>query len=84
MATVELTDEQVINLVRQMPPERKREILLALASDAQARRDQRMQYAEEQLRRRCVERGLQWDTMTEDEREVFVDDLIHEDRSCVR
>ena len=37
---------------------------------------------EAQYRHLCAERGLNWDTMTEAERENFVDDLIHEDRKC--
>ena len=35
---------------------------------------------EQQMRRLSAERGLSWDEMTEDEREAFVDVLIHEDR----
>lgn len=41
-----------------------------------------MDYAELQLRRLCASRELNWDAMTEDEREAFVDTLIHEDRKC--
>ena len=35
---------------------------------------------EEQLHRLCDEHVLSWDTMTEDEREEFIDALAHEDR----
>ena len=28
------------------------------------------------------ERGLEWDKMSEDEREDFIDDLLHQDRPC--
>jgi hypothetical protein len=82
MANVEFTTEQIVNLVLQLPSERKREVLLALANDSQAGRDQRMKFAEDQLRRLCAERGRNWDLMTEDEREALADELIHEDRSC--
>ena len=41
-----------------------------------------MQYAEGQLRRVSGERGLEWDKMSEDEREDFIDDLLHQDRPC--
>jgi len=82
MTTAELTNEQVIDLVRQWPPERKREMLLALASGPQARQGQRMQFAEEQLRRLCAERGLDWNVLTEQEREAFIDNVVHEDRPC--
>ncbi|MDE0184680.1 MAG: hypothetical protein OXP71_04405 [Candidatus Poribacteria bacterium] len=35
---------------------------------------------EAQFRQLCAARGLNWDTMTETERQDFVDDLVHEDR----
>ena len=83
MPTLELTDNQAIELVQQLPPGQKRSVLLALAEDARIQREVRLEYAEVQLRRLCVERGLSWDIMTEDEREKFIDDLVHEDRLCV-
>ena len=82
MSRLELTDEQVIESIRQMPPERRRAALLVLAEDACARRETRLEYAEAQLRRICAEQGRDWDAMTEEEREAFIDDLVHEDRKC--
>ena len=41
-----------------------------------------MARAADKLRQLCTARGLNWDTMTEDEREQLVDTLIHEDREC--
>jgi hypothetical protein len=82
MPTLELTIEQVLALVQQLPPEQKRSALLMLAEDARAQREERLGYAEAQLRRLCAERGQDWDTMSEDEREAFIDDLVHEDRRC--
>jgi hypothetical protein len=79
MSVLELTDEQVISLVRQLPAARKLGALLALAQDAQARRDERMRFGEAQLRRLCAERKLNWDSMSEDQREEFVNQLLHEE-----
>jgi len=73
-----LSDEQVISLVRQLPAESKRTALLGLALDAQTRREERLRPGEAQLRRACAERGRDWDRLTEDEREAFVNDLLHE------
>lgn len=78
MSVLELNDEQVISLVRQLPPARKRTALLALAQDAQTLRGERMQFGEEQLRRACATSGLDWDHLSEDEREAFVDKLLHQ------
>ena len=84
MPTLELTEQQVVDLMKQLPPARKRDALLALASDAAARREERMQFAEAQLRRLCAERGRDWDKLSEDDRELFIDELVHEDRPCGR
>lgn len=76
MSVLELNDEQVISIVRQLPAARRRTALLALAQDAQARRGERMRSGEAQLRRTSAKHGLDWDRMSEDEREAFVEDLI--------
>lgn len=43
-----------------------------------------MDYVEARFRELCASRNLDWDMMTDEERINFVDDLIHEDRECVR
>ena len=82
MPILELSNAQVVELVKQLPPERQRAALLALAAGATQRREERMQYAEAQLRRVSAERGLEWNKMSEDQRQDFIDDLLHEDRPC--
>ena len=79
MPNLELTDQQVVELVKQLPPDHKRAALLALAQVAAARREERMEYAEAQIRRVCAGQGLDWDKMSEDEREAFIDRLVHEE-----
>ena len=78
--TLELTTEQVIDFLQQMPPEEKLTVLKALAKEARARRAERMEYAESKVRELCAQRGLDWDAMTEDERLYFIDEIVHEDR----
>jgi hypothetical protein len=80
--TVELTTDQVVGFVQQMPAEERRALLLAIAEQAATNREARIDRAEAQLQRLCADRGLDWNAMTETERENFVDDLIHEDREC--
>ncbi len=82
MAVLELSKEQILDLVRQMPAKEKREILHLLARNSPPERAKRQELTEQQLRRLGAARGLNWDSMSADEREQFIDDLIHEDRSC--
>ena len=78
MATLSLTDEQVVQLVKQLPPQSKRRVL----TDLTAERDPWWQSAardgEKDMRRLAAARGLDWDAMTEAQREALVDDLLHE------
>ncbi len=78
MATLSLTDDQVVQLVKQLPPQSKRRVL----TDLTAERDQWWQITahegEKDMRRLAATRGLDWDTMTEAQREAFVDDILHE------
>ena len=57
---------------------RIRAALLALAQDAHVGRDERLRLGEAQLRRTCTERGLDWDRMSEDERESIARALLPE------
>ena len=81
MPTLELSDAQVVDLVKQLSPERQRG-RGGVGRSRSERRDERMQYAEGQLRGVSAERGLEWDKMPEDQREDLIDDLLHEDRPC--
>jgi hypothetical protein len=79
MPNVELTNQQVVDLVRQLPAAGKRAALLALAGGADDRA-RRMRMIESRLRVIASDRGLKWDEMGEVEREALIDDLLHEDR----
>ena len=81
-ATIKLTTEQIIDFIHQMSQKEKRAVLIALAEKASVGQQERMKYAESQVRELCKFRGLDWDTMTEEDREDFIDDLVHEDREC--
>ncbi len=78
MPTMTLTNHQVVDLVKQLPPEEKRAALFLLAEGATRQREVRMSHAESQLRYSAKQRGLNWDMMSDEDREIFVDDLLHE------
>jgi len=78
MVTLSLSNDQVIELVKQLPREGKQAVLDALSSEQDLWWDMILSQGEEQLRRLCAERGLNWDALNEEERETFIDDLLHE------
>ncbi len=78
MATPLLTDEQVVQLVKQLPPKAKQQVLKALTDE----RDQWWQTAasdgEKAMRQLAADRQLDWDTLSEAQREALVDKVLHE------
>ncbi len=77
---LELTDEQVVRLIEQLPPEKQQSVYQHLARKQWANWIEASQGAEDEARRLAKERGLDWDALNEDERMAFVNDLVHEGR----
>lgn len=82
MPTLKLSDEQVLELVKQLPPEKQEALFRDLAVRSWPRWAELRRFGEERARALAAERGLDWDRMSEQEREGFADDLVHEDRPC--
>ena len=80
--TLTLTKEQAIELLYQMPPEEKMAVLIELATQARDGHEERQHHLQSKVRELCAKRGLDWDAMSEQEREDFIDDIVHEDRAC--
>jgi hypothetical protein len=78
MVTLTLSDEQVVELVKQLKPDAKQAVLDALVGERELWWDMTLAQGEERLRELASGRGLEWNKMSEDEREAFVDILLHE------
>lgn len=78
MGTTQLSDDQIVELVKRLPDERKRQILIDLTADRDHWWAAESRQGEHDMRRLAKERGLDWNAMSESEREAFVDDVLHE------
>jgi Fe-S cluster biosynthesis and repair protein YggX len=83
MVTLTLTNEQVEQLIEQLPPDRQRTIYQRLARKEWSRWIKASDGAEDAARSLANKRSLDWDAMNEDERMAFVNELVHEDRTAV-
>lgn len=79
MATLILSDEQVIELVKQLPVGQQVEVFRFLLLQQWGKWESLSRYGAEKARLVSQERGLEWDGMSEEERETFIDDVVHED-----
>ena len=78
MPNLTLSNEQVIDLFKQLPEDQKREVYKILILSQSDRWESLSNYAIDKARIVAKERGYDWDTMTEDEREEFIDKIVHE------
>ena len=82
MPSLQLTDEQVIDLVRQLPAEQRERLFSMLASSQWPDWMTLSAAGQAGARAAAARRSLDWDAMSEEERERFIDDVLHEDRRC--
>ncbi|MHC5612256.1 MAG: hypothetical protein ACYTXA_14900 [Nostoc sp.] len=77
MATLNLNIEQVITLVKQLAIPEQLMILQAIKAEQDTWWQNRLDYGELQMRSLSTTQGLNWDIMTEQEREEFIDNILH-------
>jgi hypothetical protein len=82
MVTLTLTPEQVMELVKQLPPEQEGVLLDYLLERRRAAWADLSRSLQPRIRELAAERDRDWGAMTDQEREDFVDDLLHEDKEC--
>jgi hypothetical protein len=80
VVTLEIPESQVVDWVQRLSPEAKRAVLRTLIPRLEEFEDL-VDYGDRRIRALCAERGLDWDGLSEREREQLVDDLLHETES---
>ncbi len=84
MPSLTLNENQIIDLIKQMPAKSQRKVVISIANEAKGEKEERMKFTESQIRRLCQEIGIKLDEMNEDEREEFIVTVVHEDRTCAQ
>jgi hypothetical protein len=79
MATLILSDEQVVELVKQLSAEQQAEVFRFLLLQQWGTWESLSRYGVDQVKLVAQERGYNWDVMSEEERESFINDVVHED-----
>ena len=77
MPKLELSVSQVIELVKQLPKEDKSAVYRALSREREIGRDDQLEQEEQELRALSAQRGLDWDRLSEDDRDVLAKKLLH-------
>ncbi len=78
MSRFNMSVEQIIGIVKNLPDEQKRQVFRELAKEMRQKRQELMLKAEQRIRALAASRGVDWNTMSDEERLEF-----HEERGCL-
>ena len=78
MPSITLSNEQVVELVKQLPQEQKIEIFRFLLISQWQEWQHLSSYGTDKVKLAAIERGYDWEKMSEVEREEFIDEVLHE------
>ena len=71
-----IEESRIIKLASQLSPRGKRAILLTLVPHLDEL-EALVDYGDERIRALAAERGLDWESLSESERETLIDNLLH-------
>ena len=74
--TLQVPESQVIEWVRQLSPSGKQAVLKSLILDMD-QWENLVECGDQRARALCAERGVNWDALSDDERQKWVDKLLH-------
>jgi len=77
MPSIILSNEQVVELVKQLPQEQKTEIFRFLLIPQWQEWQDLSSYGSDKVKLAAKERGYDWEKMSEAEREEFIDEVLH-------
>lgn len=79
MATLSLSNEQLIELIKQLPSQQQAELFKYLTLQQWSTWKSLSNYGAGRARIVAQEHGLNWDAMVEEEHETFINDVVQED-----
>ncbi len=75
--TLTVPESQVIEWVRQLSPKAKLDVLRTLVPELDEL-EALVDYGGQRMRDLTAKRGIDWDSLTENERQQLIDELLHE------
>ena len=75
--TLTVPESQVIEWVRQLSPKAKLDVLRTLVPELDEL-EALVDHGSQRMRDLAAKRGIDWDSLTENERQQLIDELLHE------
>ena len=78
MPNLVLTDEQAIQLVEQLPQQQQAKLMRILLQKSWSQWLELSESGQTNIRQIAAGKNKNWDEMNEDEREMLIDEILHE------
>lgn len=75
--TLEIPEKQLVEWVQRLSPSVKQPVLRALIPEMDAL-EQLLQYGNERIHEVAAQRGIDWESLNEQQREKLINDILHE------
>jgi hypothetical protein len=79
--TLHVPEAQVLEWVLQLSPSAKRQVIRALLPELD-RLEALVDYGGQRIRTLCTQRGVNWEALSDTEREALIDAWLHESSSA--
>ena len=80
MGALSSEEKQIVELFQRLPPDRRSQVILALTKTDSLAWTRYQAQGANALWQAAAERGRDWNTMTDEERQDFVEVFLEEDR----
>lgn len=75
--TLEIPETQLVEWLRRLTPAAKQSVLRAIIPEMDEL-EPLVQYGNRRIRAICARRGIDWDSLDEQERQKLIDEILHE------
>ncbi|MCJ7584709.1 MAG: hypothetical protein MUO30_08065 [Anaerolineales bacterium] len=75
--TLKIPETQLVEWLRSLSPTAKQSVLRALIPEMDEL-EQMVKYGDRRIRAICTQRGIEWDNLSEQERQKLINEILHE------
>jgi hypothetical protein len=75
--TLEISENQLLEWLKQLPPSTKKLALKAIIPDL-SKMEELVDYGSQRIQAVCAERGIDWNALDETQRNLLIDEILHE------
>jgi len=78
MTQLAISEKEVIEMVKRLSAQGKKKVLKSLILSDLDRFEKLVDYGETKFKELCLQRGINYESLTEEQKEKLIDEILHE------